>query len=258
MAARLIAEFGDDLAAIIVATGRPTSRLARLRKWWRRYSAAQIVSRIAVRALRRGTGAAAKRDARIAEVLFPEGEDGRMPGGGRVIRVESHNSEECRALLRRFDADVVIVYGTLIIGRRTIEACRRPINLHTGWSPRYRGSDTIFWALHEGEPEYAGVTVHRLTQGVDSGAILARGRPRIDPADDEPTLFARGVRLGAALLCSCARREAAGTAQPMEQDLASGHEYRSVDRTVAAERRLRRRLRAGLLGEGLVECREEY
>lgn len=181
-----------------------------------------------------------------------------MPGGPVLHRIASHNSDECRQLLARLGADVVLVYGTLIISAKTIAACARPINLHTGWSPLYRGSDTMFWALHNGEPDYAGVTVHRLVPAVDAGAILARGRPRIEAGDDEPTIFAKGVKLGAELLASAARREARGETKPLEQDLASGKEYRSVQRSMGAERTLRRRLGDGLLKGGVAECREEF
>ena len=258
VAKRLISEFGDSLVAIIVATGSPKSRVARIRRWWQRYSLGELASRVMVRAVRRLTSTDQRRQAVFRQIFFPEGDDQLMPGGERVHRVASHNSPECRALLKQYDADVVIVYGTLIIGRKTIDACQRPINLHTGWSPRYRGSDTIFWALHNGEPEYAGVTVHRLVQGVDAGAILARGRPKILDDDDEATLFAKAVKLGAELLCSSARREAAGESRPLEQDLASGTEYRSVARSVAAERRMLRRLAEGQLKGGLDEWREEF
>jgi methionyl-tRNA formyltransferase len=258
VAARLIAEFGDDLVAIVVATGVRKAVGVRLRQWWRRYSIAQIAARVTIRAARRVTGAGARRQEAFGAILMPDGDDGRMPGGDRVVRLASHNGAECQALLRKWNADVVIVYGTLIIGRKTIEACNRPINLHTGWSPRYRGSDTMFWPLYNDEPDYVGVTVHRLVQGVDAGAILARGRPAIAADDDEATLFAKGVKLGAELLCHAARREADGTARPLEQDLTIGREYRSVERTVSAERRVRRQLREGLLAGGREAWREEF
>ena len=258
VARHMLEQFGDDLVRIIVATGVRKPLGQRLRTWWKRYSAAQIVSRIAVRLRRRLSESDEQRRAAIERVLFPGGDDGRMPGGGRVHHVASHNSDECRHLLERLQADVVLVYGTLIIGAKTIAACRRPINLHTGWSPIYRGSDTMFWALHNGEPELAGVTVHRLALAVDAGEILARGRPRIEPGDDEATIFAKGVKLGAELLGAAARREFVCSTNPLVQDLASGREYRSVERTLRAERRLRRRLDGGLLQEGVAEWREEF
>jgi methionyl-tRNA formyltransferase len=258
VAKKLIAEFGDELKAIVVAAAIRKPLRTRLGQWWRRYSLAQLLSRISLRISRKLYKSDERRQRTFQSILFPEGDDGRMPGGVRVARVPSHNSSECLALIARFKADVVVVYGTLIIGRRLIDACRRPLNLHTGFSPLYRGSDTIFWPLHNGEPEHVGVTVHRLVQGVDAGPILARGRPRISSSDDEDTLFAKSVILGVDLLCSAIRREAEGASLPMIQVLEEGLEYRSVMRTVRAEQRTRQKLRAGLLKEGLEECREEF
>lgn len=191
-------------------------------------------------------------------MLFPNGESGKMPREDLVKRIASHNTAECIALLEEFDPDVVVVYGTLIIGRKVIESSRRIVNLHTGLSPTYRGSDTIFWPLHNADPGNVGVTVHRLDPGVDSGPILARGKPSIKPSDDEDTLFAKAVKLGAELLCRAVRREAEGKARPITQRLELGQEYRSVDRTLAAELRTRKLLNSGLLSEARSEWSEEY
>ena len=181
-----------------------------------------------------------------------------MPRRDILYHVRSHNSAECLDLLRTLRPDLVAVYGTLIIGKKVITSVEKMINIHTGFSPTYRGSDTIFWALHNGEPESVGVTVHRVDPGVNSGAILARGRPAIEIEDDEDRLFAKAVRLGADLLCNAIRRESAGTARPLQQNLGAGREYRSVDRTLAAERRMRKLLKNNLLSEARPEWSEEF
>jgi methionyl-tRNA formyltransferase len=119
--------------------------------------------------------------------------------------------------------------------------------MHTGISPRYRGSDTVFWALHNEEPEWVGVTIHALDAGLDSGPIYATGRPELAPDDDEDSLFCKCVRVGTPLYIETVRAVANGTARPAPQELASGREYRFADRTVRAERRVERLLREGLL-----------
>jgi len=258
VAARLAAEFPTELVAVVVATGLPQSPVAKARKWLRRYTPAQIVSRTLAQIHRRLSRASEQRHRKLSEILFPDGEDGEMPGGNLVHRVVSHNSAECRELLRRLRPDIVAVYGTLIIGRKLIDSVPKMLNIHTGLSPAYRGSDTIFWALHNSQPEQVGVTVHRVDAGVDSGAILARGRPAIEPGDDEDRLFAKSVQLGADLLCRAIRREFNASAQPLMQDLNSGLEYRSVQRTLAAERRVRKLLRAGLVSEARSQWSEEF
>lgn len=252
VAKQLASTFPEELQAIVIATGVPKPKLQKLKAWWKRYTLPQIGSRIAVKIARTLSKHDEQRRAAFRSVLFPDGDDELMPRRDLIVRVPSHNGPECLALLDRIKPDVVAVYGTLIIGRKVIAASPRILNIHTGLSPYYRGSDTIFWPLHNGEPEYVGVTVHRLEPGVDSGPILATARPDIRPDDTEDTLFAKCVKLGADLLCEQIVREYAGTSAPETQDLSLGREYRSVDRTVASERRAARAIKDGLLRRAAV------
>lgn len=258
VATRLANEFPDDLIAIIVATGVKRGLLDKAKRWWRRYHLTEIISRILFRANHWVKKTGLRRQEVYRSVLFPGGETGLMPRRDILHHVDSHNSSECLELLRTLRPDIVAVYGTLIIGEQVIRSVAKLINIHTGFSPIYRGSDTIFWALHNGEPDFVGVTVHRVDAGVDSGEILARGKPAIDLGDDEDRLFAKAVRLGADLLVNAIRREMAGTAQPVRQNLGAGREYRSVDRTLAAERRMRKLLKSKLLSEARQEWSEEF
>lgn len=243
---RLLEEFGEEVAAIIVATGKQRSVFERARRWLKRYSLPEIVSRIAARGYRKAAGVDQARHADFERVFFPDKSVDKMPGGDKIIRLPLHNSQECRELLRSLKPDIVAVYGTLIIGKKLIETVPRLINVHTGLSPDYRGSDTIFWPIHNEEPEKIGVTVHRLDTGIDSGAILARGRPEILPEDTEHTVFAKSVIVGTDLLCRAIRREYSGEAAPLDQTLANGREYRSVDRGLQAERKVEKLLQSGI------------
>ena len=107
----------------------------------------------------------------------------------------------CQALLDELQPDIIITYGTLIIRPAIIAKAKcSMINMHTGLSPNYRGSDTIFWPLHNEEPEFIGVTIHRVDTGINSGAILRTAHPDIGADDDEHTLFAKAVQVGTPLL----------------------------------------------------------
>ena len=84
------------------------------------------------------------------------------------------------------DSDLFIVFGASYIKGPLCELLveRRAYNIHMGVSPRYRGSSTNFWALHDGRPDLVGATIHLLTAGLDSGPILFHALPaaqRIDP-----------------------------------------------------------------------------
>jgi folate-dependent phosphoribosylglycinamide formyltransferase PurN len=247
--AKILAEaFPDDLKAIVVVDPPPVPLWKRVRTYWNRYSAREFLSRVRAklrdRLIRRGE----RRQAAYRRILFPEGESGLMPRRDLIRRVPSHNGKRCLELLAAVKPDVIAVYGTVVIKEKVVVAARKGIlNMHTGISPRYRGSDTIFWALHNEEPEWVGVTIHRLDAGIDSGAILATAKPEITTDDDEDTLFAKCVKLGCQHYVEAIRALANGTAKETPQDLTQGREYRFVDRTVAADKKVERLLADGLL-----------
>ena len=94
---------------------------------------------------------------------------------GRVetVRVPSVNHQHCIAELKRLDPAVVAVYSTQIIKRPTLTCVPAPfVNYHAGINPKYRGQDPAYWARVQDEPELAGVTIHLVDEGVDTGDVL--------------------------------------------------------------------------------------
>lgn len=248
VAGALTDAYPEEVVAIIVAEPPRRSTLARLRSYWRRYTLTQLGSRVAAKCYERLTGHAASRRRRFLAQLYPNGDSGVMPRADLVRRVAGYNDASCLTLLDELAPDIIAVYGTSIIREGVVRRAKRAIvNLHTGISPRYRGSDSVFWALHNREPEWIGVTLHVLDAGVDAGPILGTARPNVEAGDDEGTLFAKCVQVGAKLYVEVVRSLMAGSATPQIQQLDGGREYRFVDRTVAAERRVDRLLRDGLL-----------
>lgn len=244
--------FGPELAAIIVATGLPKPLWKKAEYYFKRYSTWQIVSRTLLLLRNRFKGRNARRQEAYARILFPNGEDGHMPDSNldsSIVRlVPSHNGKECLELLNELQPDIIAVYGTMIIGQAVIAQAKVSIiNMHTGLSPLYRGSDTIYWALHNAEPENVGVTVHRLNSGVDAGAILATAKPAISPDDTEDTLFAKCVSTGTPLFEKAIRDEAAGIAAAVPQNLDLGREYRSIERTLWSELVVEKNIANGLI-----------
>jgi methionyl-tRNA formyltransferase len=76
-------------------------------------------------------------------------------------------------------ADLLCVAGYAWLLPRTVYMLppRGAINLHASLLPRHRGPAPHFWTYHSDDRE-AGVTVHRVAEGADTGAILAqRARP---------------------------------------------------------------------------------
>jgi methionyl-tRNA formyltransferase len=247
--------FPDRLDAIIICDRPRRSLRTKLAAYRRRYSTRQLASRVLARAYRTLTRADAHRAAAYRRILFPGGDPGVLPRQDLVRRVPSHNDARALALLEELQPDVIAVYGTAIIRPPVIRTARKAIlNMHTGISPRYRGTDTVFWPLHNQEPEWVGVTVHQLDEGIDSGPIIHIGRPEIDADDDDASLFAKCVVVGAPLYVDAIRAALDGTLAGEPQQLEEGRNYLGVERTVGAELRVRRLLRKGLLRNRTVEA----
>lgn len=77
------------------------------------------------------------------------------------------------------DVDAIIVFGASYIRGPLVDQliARRAINIHMGMSPYYRGSSCNFWALYDGNPDLVGATIHMISRGLDSGAMLFHVRP---------------------------------------------------------------------------------
>ena len=109
--------------------------------------------------------AAIKRENGLNDAPFPDD----------VVRVSSANSDEARDALRRFNPAVVVVNGTRIIAKRTLQCVPAVfINTHAGITPLYRGVHGGYWALADGRPDLVGTTVHRVDEGIDTGAVLGQ------------------------------------------------------------------------------------
>lgn len=90
------------------------------------------------------------------------------------------------------DADVIIVFGASYIRAPLVDLLieRRAVNIHMGISPYYRGSSCNFWALYDNRPDMVGATIHMLSRGLDSGAMLFHARPAVQAEDS----FVFGMR----------------------------------------------------------------
>jgi phosphoribosylglycinamide formyltransferase 1 len=66
----------------------------------------------------------------------------------------------------------------------------RILNIHPSLLPLHKGLDTHRRALIAGD-EYAGCSVHLVTEDLDSGPVLAQAQVRILPRDDADSLAER-------------------------------------------------------------------
>lgn len=103
--------------------------------------------------------------------------------------IPSVNSQECITILKEISPDIIIVNGTRLLSKEVIEATNAIIiNMHTGITPKYRGSHGAYWALRNNDKENAGVTVHFIDEGIDTGKIIYQSTIPIT-ADDNFTTY---------------------------------------------------------------------
>lgn len=101
------------------------------------------------------------------------------------------------------------------------------INLHPSFLPFNRGEYPNVWSIVEGTP--AGVTLHRIDAGIDTGAILAQARVPVEPFDTGALLYARLEERALTLFQDNWGDFCEGRLEGKEQDLNEGTTHRVRD-----------------------------
>jgi methionyl-tRNA formyltransferase len=91
----------------------------------------------------------------------------------------------------------VCAYGVLI--KEPLLSAYEMLNVHPSLLPRWRGAAPVERAIMAGDAS-TGVSIMRVTEGLDSGAVCLQKEEPIRPDDDYGSLAARLERLGGELL----------------------------------------------------------
>jgi len=122
-----------------------------------------------------------------------------------VRRVTDFNSPESQAMLSALRPDLILLGGSRILKRATLECARLAVlNAHPGLLPAYRGVDVIAWALHNGDP--VGVSVHVVDGGIDTGAVIMTQELQVARGESIPILKARAEALAAVMMSQVVRQ----------------------------------------------------
>ena len=114
--------------------------------------------------------------------------------------VDDLNGPEAVELIRGLGADLGVVLGARTLKRSTFSVPRMGcISLHKGKVPEYRGTPPGFWELYDGIPQ-AGVTVHFVDDGLNTGDVLEEDQVEIDRCEHPRTLRSKLDVLGTDLL----------------------------------------------------------
>ena len=121
--------------------------------------------------------------------------------GIELLQAASVNESDIAARIRSAEAEIgaVCAFGQLI--KDPLLAELELLNVHPSLLPRWRGAAPIERAIMTGDAE-TGVSIMRLTEGLDSGPVGLQERVAIDPVDDFGALEPRLAELGGELLVS--------------------------------------------------------
>jgi methionyl-tRNA formyltransferase len=140
----------------------------------------------------------------------------------RELGLELHqtpdvNSEEALAAIRaaKPEAIVVCAFGQLI--KEPLLSDFLMLNVHPSLIPRWRGAAPIERALMAGDAQ-TGVTIMRVTAGLDSGPVALAEEIHVGADDDYASLSARLAELAGELVVRALDALAAGELEFTEQD----------------------------------------
>jgi methionyl-tRNA formyltransferase len=139
--------------------------------------------------------------------------------GVAVYQPESINTPEGVEWLREWRPDLLVVaaYGQILNIDVLATARHGGINVHASLLPKYRGAAPIAWAIYHGEAE-TGVTIIRMTTGLDAGDMLAQEATPIGHDETAGAVEARLGPLGGRMAVQVIDQIAAGTTQGVKQD----------------------------------------
>jgi len=140
--------------------------------------------------------------------------------GVPVIQPERLTRGELEAAAGPIDVLVVVAFGQILPA--DVLACPRlgAVNVHASLLPRWRGAAPIARALLAGDAE-TGVSIMRMTPGLDAGPVLATARTPIGPGDTAASLHDRLASLGADALVATLEDLPAQLESAQEQNAAA-------------------------------------
>jgi methionyl-tRNA formyltransferase len=138
--------------------------------------------------------------------------------GIELAQPDSVNDASSRRLIAQAEPRAVVVcaFGALI--KEPLLSDFQMLNVHPSLLPRWRGAAPIERALMAGDAE-TGVSIMRLTAGLDSGPVCLIAREPIEQTDTHGSLAPRLSRSGGELLVSALDAIERGRPPPfVEQD----------------------------------------
>jgi methionyl-tRNA formyltransferase len=182
--------------------------------------AATILERLAERSEHRPALVLTRPDrprGRGRKLASPPVADSARALGIALAQPDSVNDAQTLSQIASLKPEAVIVcaFGALI--KEPLLSAQEILNVHPSLLPRWRGAAPIERAIMAGD-EQSGVSIMRLTAGLDSGPVCLEGLQPIAAQDTYGSLAPRLARLGGDLLVQALDRKAEGALQFVEQN----------------------------------------
>ncbi|HET8862400.1 MAG TPA: methionyl-tRNA formyltransferase [Solirubrobacterales bacterium] len=154
--------------------------------------------------------------------------------GIELLQAEDVNADDALKRVRavRPEGVAVCAFGQLI--REPLLSEWQLLNIHPSLLPRWRGAAPIERAIVAGDP-LTGVSVMRVTAGLDCGPVALREEVQIGPEDDFESLSGKLSTLGGEMLVEAFDLQERGGLGFVEQD---DEEATYAEKIDSAERRL--------------------
>ena len=115
-----------------------------------------------------------------------------------VIEYKNKNSFESKSLkiLQKYDLDLLCLAGFMkILSGNFIKKFSKPIlNIHPSLLPKYKGLNTHLRAI-KNKDKFAGATVHKVNQKLDSGKIILQKKVKILKQDNVESLKKKVLKI---------------------------------------------------------------
>ena len=89
--------------------------------------------------------------------------------------IDDVNTPTLKGIVERIQPDLIIIYGMGIVRQTTMASMPADIyNIHSSVLPAYRNVHSDFWAYYNRDCKKIGITIFKLSAGVDMGDIVAQ------------------------------------------------------------------------------------
>lgn len=187
--ARWLASF-SDLAGIVVLHERWERLRQRIRREIQRVGWVRFADVLAFRVYDRLVWA--KRDKTWRETTLHRLQEAYpdVPARTAILRTHSPNSAEAIAFIGGLNAHIMIARCKSLLSKRVFTLpSKATLVMHPGICPEYRNAYGCFWALANRDLDHVGMTLLKVDQGIDTGAIYGYFRYDYDEVNESSTMI---------------------------------------------------------------------